>query len=242
VRRRLLIAAIVLIVVIAGVAIFLYNSIDPIVKTAIERFGSDIMGTKVSVGSVDISLKSGRGTIRGLRVANPAGFSAGNAFELGEVTIDIDIASLNKDPIVIEEIRIMEPRVRAELDERTRSNVGVIKDHVAAYQAGSARPESAKEDSGYEKHFVIREVAFADGKIAADATAVGGKKVDIALPPVRLTDVGGPRGAPPAAIGKAISMALISAAARAVSNEVKAELRGRAEDEAKKKLGEILGN
>jgi hypothetical protein len=240
--RKLLIAAVVLLVVIAGVAIFLYNSIDPIVKAAVERFGTDIMGTEVSVGSVDISLRSGRGTIRRVRVANPEGFSSENALELGEVTVDIDIASLNRDPIVIEEIRVLKTKVRAELDGRARSNVGVIKEHVDTYQAGAARPSDAREDGGYEKHFLIRKVTFEEGEIAADATAVGGEEMEIALPAVHLTEVGGPRGAPPAAIGKAISRAVMAQATRAVADELKAGLTDRMEDKAKKMIGEILGN
>jgi uncharacterized protein involved in outer membrane biogenesis len=238
--RKLLIAAAVFLLVVAGVAVFLYNSIDSIVKTAIERFGSDITGTEVSVASVDISLKSGRGTIRGLRVDNPEGFSSHDALELGEVTLDIDVASLNKDPIVIEEIRVMAPAVRAELDEKARSNIGVIKDHAEGYQAGAAQPKTDKRDSGFEKHFVIRKVTFEEGKIAADATAVGQGEKDIDLPAVRLTDVGGSRGATPAAIGKTITRAFLGQVMDAVADELKAEARKKLEDEAQKKLGEII--
>ena len=108
-KKLLIIAAVVLLVVIVGVGVYLYNSIDTIVKAAIEKYGSEITGTKVSVGSVDISLKTGRGTIRDVEVHNPKGFSSGAVFRLGEITVDIDVASLNKDPVVIERVAILAP-------------------------------------------------------------------------------------------------------------------------------------
>jgi len=237
-KRNLIIAAFALVIVIAGVAVFLYNSIDSIVASAIERFGTEITGTRVTVGSVDISLKSGRGTIRNLRVDNPDGFSSGHAVELGEITVDIQVASLNKDPIVIEEIRVKSPVISAELDERARSNVGVIKEHVDGYQTMAARPESAKQDSGYEKHFVIRSFTFEGGRVSADATRIGAEKREIDVPPVHLTDVGGSRGATPDVLGKAISKAIFGGVARVVAtDQLKAGVRGKLEDEAKKLLG-----
>jgi hypothetical protein len=108
-KKLLIIAAVVLLVVIVGVGVYLYNSIDTIVKAAIEKYGSEITGTKVSVGSVDISLKTGRGTIRDVEVHNPKGFSSGVVFRLGEITVDIDVASLNKDPVVVERVTILAP-------------------------------------------------------------------------------------------------------------------------------------
>ena len=100
VRKALIIGALALVAVIVGVGVFLYNSIDSIVKAGIEKYGSEITGTRVSVGSVDISLKSGRGTIRNVVVHNPKGFSSAHVFSLGEITVDLDVTAL-----VIEGVR-----------------------------------------------------------------------------------------------------------------------------------------
>ena len=70
------------VVVIIGVgygAYYLLSNLDSIVKSAIEQYGSEITGTRVRVGSVKITLTEGRGTIRGLRVGNPSGFSSNGA-------------------------------------------------------------------------------------------------------------------------------------------------------------------
>lgn len=235
-RQKLVFAAIALVIVIAGVAVYFYNSIDAIVKNAIERAGTEITGTKVSVGSVDISLKSGRGTIRGVRVANPGGFADQNAVELGEVTLDLDIGSLNRDPIVIEEIRVRAPVVNAEVDEKLATNVGVIQKHVQEYRADAARP-AGKQDAGFEKHFVIRSFVVEEGVVTGDATRIGSEKREYRMPPIELSDVGGSRGARPEVLGKAIGAALFARATHVVGDELKAS----AADQLKDKVEEMLG-
>jgi uncharacterized protein involved in outer membrane biogenesis len=237
-RKTLIIAAVVLVVVVVGFAVFLYNSIDPIVKSAIEKYGSEIAGTKVTVGSVDISLKSGRGTIRNVEVRNPEGFSSGSVFKLAEITVDIDVSSLNKDPVVIDEVRIVAPEVHVEVAANGRTNVGVLKDHVDRYSAGTSA--GGEQASGYEKKFRITRFSFEDGHVDADANAVGAGDFEAPIPPVRLKDVGGPQGGSPDAIGKAVTRSLLGAAMSVVTREISNRAKGRLEDEAKKALESIL--
>jgi hypothetical protein len=235
-KHKLVIVAIVLVIIIAGVAVYLYNSIDSIVQSAIERSGTEIMGTEVSVGSVHISLRSGRGTIRNVRVNNPEGFSGGDVVSLGEITIDLDVASLNRDPVVIQEIRVHTPVVNAEVDERLVTNVGVIRSHVQNYRISTAPTEPGKQDAGYEKHFVIRSFVMDKGVVSGDATRVGYQKRDYDLPPLELSNVGGSRGSRPDAIGKALAAAIFTRVAQVVNDQV----REAAAERIKNKAGEIL--
>lgn len=235
-KQKLVIVAIVLVIIIAGVAVYFYNSIDSIVKNAIERSGTEITGTKVSVGSVDISLRSGRGTIRDVRVENPEGFSDDDAFSIGEVTLVLDIGSLNRDPIVIQEIRVHEPVVKAEVDERLVTNVGVIRTHVQNYRVSTAPPEAGKQDAGYEKHFAIRSFVMDEGLVSGDATRVGYGKREYKLPSLELSNVGGSRGSRPDAIGKILAAAMFARVEQVVADQMKAT----AIEKVKNKVGEIL--
>ncbi len=45
------------------------------------------------MGAVELKLEEGRGSIRGLEVANPAGYSPGSALSFGELTLEMDKAS-----------------------------------------------------------------------------------------------------------------------------------------------------
>ena len=75
-RIILFFLAVVVVAVIAG-GFFLYRSLDALLVAAIEHYGSEALGTSVQVDTVSLELQSGKGTVRGLRVANPEGFSAG---------------------------------------------------------------------------------------------------------------------------------------------------------------------
>jgi hypothetical protein len=240
-KKKLLFAAAAFLILIAAVAVYFYNNIDSIVKNAVERSGTDITGTKVSVGSVDISLSSGKGTIRNVRVANPDGFADMVAVSLGELTLDLDVGSLNRDPIIIESIHVKGPLVNAEVDEKLATNVGTIRDHVQQYQVSDAKPAADKQDAGYGKHFVIRSFVVEEGLVKGDATRVRpGEKREFALPPIELSDVGGSRGARPEALGKVISAALFARIQHEVSEKMKEAAAERVKTEVENKVKDIL--
>jgi|SRR5688572_14560533 uncharacterized protein involved in outer membrane biogenesis len=238
-KKILITTAALLVIVIAGVAVYFYNNVDAIVKNAIERSGTDITGTGVDVGSVDISLRSGRGTIRNVRVENPDGFSDADAVTLGEITLDLDVMSLNRDPIIIEEIRVRMPEVNAEVDEILRTNVAMIRDHVQQYGARSAKP-AQKQDAGYEKHFVIKSFVMEEGVVRGDATRLRQRKGEYELPPIELSNVGGSRGARPEVIGKAIAAALFARVSQVVGDQIRATATEKATEKAKEELEKIL--
>lgn len=242
-KRTIIIAAILLLLVIVGISVYLYNSMDALVEGAIEKHGSRIMGTKVSVGSVDISLKSGKGTIRNVEVDNPEGYSDDELLTLDEVSIDIDVKSINRDPIVIDEVRISAPKARVQVDDRARSNVSVIRANVDKYRTTSV-PREQKQDAGREKRILIEKFVFEEGLVDVDATPMGVQAFDQELPPLRLSDVGGPHGDTPDAIGKEISREFLAAVRAVVEDRIKQRATDKAKEvltrEADKALDKIL--
>ncbi|HKW14729.1 MAG TPA: hypothetical protein VJS69_09620 [Candidatus Krumholzibacteria bacterium] len=237
-KQKLIIAALAVLIVIAGLFVYLYNSIDSIVKNGVERYGTEVCGTKVSVGSVDISLKNGTGTIHDLRVANPDGFSHDSAVVLGGATLVLDIGSLNRDPLVIKEIRVTGPVVSAEVDEKLATNVGIIRNHVENYQARAAKP--GKQDSGLEKRIAIRSLVIDQGVLKGDATRIGQQKGQWDMPPIELSNLGGETGTRPEAMAKVISAALFARAEQVAGDHLKAAAVQEIKNEAEKKLNEIL--
>ncbi len=238
-KQKLIIAVIAVLIVITALFLYLYNNLDSIVKNGIERYGTDVCGTKVSVGSVDISLKTGTGTIRDLRVSNPDGFSDDPAVELGDATVAIDIGSINRDPIVITAIRVKTPVVSAQVDEKLGTNIGKIRGHVQQYQARAAKP-AGKEDAGFEKRIAIRSFVIEEGVLKGDATRIGREKGEWSMPPIELANLGGERGVRPEAIAKVISVALFTRAEQVAAEHVKAAAVQEIKNEAQKKLDEIL--
>lgn len=212
--KRILVGAAALVVIAVAAGVFLLASrIDSIVKGALERHGSELTGTPVSVAEVSISIKEGRGTIRGITVDNPDGFKGRKAFALGEITLRIDLATLMGDPLVIEEIRIEEPAVALEVLGDGRTNFDLLMENVRKAEKGEDE-SGGEEGPGEGRRFAVRSFIFEEGRVEADTSAVGGEVAVLDLPSLRLVDLGGREGATVKGVGGEILLAFGDAVAR----------------------------
>jgi uncharacterized protein involved in outer membrane biogenesis len=245
-RRIILIVVATAGVAAAVVAVVMYERLDSIVRRAIEERGSAITQTPVRVKSVEVSLRDGSATLTGLTIANPAGFTAPNAFELGEISARIDVGSAFSDPLVIREIHIAAARVTCELNAAGMSNVEVIRS--AAEGAGRARetrdtPTShtgERAPSVPGRRLIIGHLTLQDGAVSVDARAIGGPEQSESLPGFELTDIGTKQGGvTPAEAGRVIITALardvaVAVAATQLERYIGKALGGRASDAIKK--------
>lgn len=231
--KKLLIAGVVVIVLIAIAAFFLLSNLNSLVAQAIEKHGSKATQTSVRVSGVDISLRDGRGSIRGLQVASPEGFASRTAFSLDDITVALDTRSVRENPVVIEEIRIEAPVIHAEMTKTGASNIDELRKRVQA-NAGGATSGSG-DAAGQRKRIRIKQIVFRKGLVEADASALGLGKRTISLPEIRLDDIGGASGAPPEEIAKVILTAVAAKAASAIAGSELDQL-------VKGKLGSSLGD
>ncbi len=200
-KRGYKIGAGVVVAVILATIVSLVVFIDPLAKSAIEGLGSKMTGTKVTVAHVDISPLTGRGTLRGLRVGNPAGFKTESAFSVGEIRIAIDSESLTKDVVVIEEILIDAPRITYELGS-DGSNFDAIQKNIERFFFGAAHAgekkqtaagKAGKQDPGKRK-LVITTFIIRGGRINVGATVFQGRKLTVALPRIHINNIGRRKG------------------------------------------------
>lgn len=115
--KKLLIGVGALVAVLAISMAYLWSNLDSIVKEAIQTYGSEATQTDVRVDSVKLLLAEGSAQINGLTVANPAGFTDPNIFSLGMIRTKIETSSLDKNPIIIDEISISAPSVVYEINK-----------------------------------------------------------------------------------------------------------------------------
>ncbi len=251
-RRALLLSAGIGAAVIVVGLLFLVARLDDVVQGLIERRVAALTGTPVQVEKVAIALAEGRASVRGLTVANPPGFQAPNALTLGEVQVELDLRSLLADPLVIDEIRIVDPHVFYEVNADGIANIDAIRGTVEARRhkphAPAATPDAsvdaptptarparrARDDSG--RRLVIHLLDLGEGQVTIDAAAAGGKTRTETLPAFELTAIGVKQGgATPAEVGRIVLVAVARDVAVAVAADQLEKAVG-------KQLGGLLGD
>jgi hypothetical protein len=248
VKRILLLGAGVFVVAV-GIALWVgLSQLDTLVAEAIERYGSEITGVPVRVGSVKIELSEGRGSIAGLQVGNPEGFSEGEAFTLGAITLEIDPASVTSSPIVIETLTVAAPKALYEMDAKGRANFDVIRDNVKRYSSASESSKSKskpKPETGEELRLTISKFRFEDGSVTTDIAALheGVAPQTLKLPSIARDGIGGSEGLTPGELGAELLASFTKSVRRAAGKAVKSEARRALEKvggDAGKAAGDLL--
>lgn len=223
--KKLAIALLALALLIGAAMFWLSGNIDVLVKYAVTDFGSAMTQAKVSVDAVKIAPASGKGTISNLSIGNPAGFKTTYAMKVGQIDVDIDIASVARDVVVIRRIAINAPDVIYEKGD-AMTNFDAIQKNIAGYLGPT---NGRKEDKG--KKLIVEELTIRDAKAQASAAFMNGKTVNVPLPDITLKNLGKAKGGITAGeLGQEITGALKARLAGAVSF-----------DRLMKSTGETLG-
>lgn len=237
---------IVAVIIAAGIFLLLSN-LDRIVAAAIEKYGSDATGTEVQVSSVRIRLREGEGSIRTLRVGNPAGFSSPTAFQLEDISVAVATDSVTGDPIVIDKVLVQSPRVTYEIDRSGRSNIVAIRKELEkSRKSGVPR---TKDSEGTGRKIVIRKLIIENGEVHMKVAALPREIPPARIPQIELTNLGGQGGDSPTAIAHQVLRPLVNQAIAAASQagleqylgKEAEQVRKALEEKAREKLGETGG-
>ena len=245
-KKIILICAIVIVLAVAGAAYYFLTQLNAIVERQIEKIGSQITGTKVSVSSVDIKLREGSGAINKLVIGNPPGYRADYAFQMDKILLDIDPKSVLKDPIVIDEILIDSPIAVSEFTEMAKSNILEIKNNATsgAKKKKSEPTPKTETKEGKPIYLRVKKLTIKGVTFVLDTEALGGKKESETIPAIYKTNLGGQRGATPEKIGEEIIIALTTKIAQAAAQKQwdkhKDKLKEKAESEVKKLFDKAL--
>ena len=215
--KKALIAVLILLIIVAGVAYYVFSNIDSIAKDLIERSGRNVIGTEVSVESVSIDLNAGRATIVDLAVANPPGYSDHPAFRFSEVTAVIDIGSG-----VVKSIFSSQPEIRIEF-KGDESNFGVLQENIrnSAPQVDAEQtpaPESPDDAEGEVISLQIDEVVVEQAR----ATVISDQAEPLQLTINRLRFqnlTGSPEQIARVALGQFVAQVLAAAARKMLEDK-----------------------
>lgn len=233
-RKRLVLAVLVLIALLGAAAWWLYHSREHLVAQAIRNYGPGITGVPVKLQGVKLDPYSGLASLKGLELGNPPGFKTRRSMELGEISLRIDVATL-ADPVVrIKELRVVKPYVTYERGDGT-SNLDVIERNVQRYiaeQTGSAGVTAASGKGTAASRKLIIEHLYIQGARADASTAMlQGRSLTVDIADIHLQSLGEKSGgATPAEVSAqvvgAVTHAVLKSVAMAPVNGVVNAIKG----------------
>ena len=182
---RILIGVVVLLVLaVVGIGIFL----DGIAKRGIETVGPQITKVSVKLDGIDLSPLSGGGTVKGLVVGNPEGFTTPQAISVGSATLSLKPMSLLADKLVIRKIEVIAPEITFEGGFKG-NNLSQILANVNEAAGGTGDTTEETEEAATRK-LQVDDFLIRDAKLHVSITGMGGKTFPVALPPIHIENLG----------------------------------------------------
>jgi len=235
--KKIAIGLSILVVVVGVSGYYLFANLNSFVKGAIEKYGSLATQCKVTLDSVKIELTSGNGSLNGLSVDNPKGFSSNKAIYLGSISVMIDTSSVRgTGPIIIKQISIDKPQIAYELLNDGSSNMLTLqknaKDFANSLQGKASSdnptPKEVVKDNAPPRKIIISDLTIRNGQIAITQEMLRGKQLSTGLPEIHLTNIGKDSGG--ATAGQVVEQILSSitseASQSALSTLAKEKLNG----------------
>lgn len=215
---RKAIAALLLLVIVAGVAVFL--SLGSMVREGVVAFGPEVIKAPIQLDGVSLSPLSGKGELTGLVVGNPEGFKTPHAVKLGTASLHVNPASLLADKIVVQSLKADGAEITFE-GSLGSSNLGKLQENVDAYVAALLGAAEKDKKAAPGKKLQVNELIISNAKINLSLTILGGKSATVPLPEIKLTNLGqGAEGITPAEVIKVVMKDVMSKTTTAVTGHL----------------------
>ena len=174
--------------------------LDPLVKTGLNKYGSDILKTPFKVNHVSISLPKMQMTLNDLKIENPKGYTLPYLTDIKSIVIRLDGKTLLSDTTVIKNIDISGVRISYEM-LGDKSNISELyKNMSSSKESVSEQLLHENEKEGVQKNkqqskkdFIIQQLsitqAFTD-VVLSNEFINAPIEFTLALPDMNLHDIG----------------------------------------------------
>lgn len=182
-KKKLLIAlgVVVLLLVAAGIGVFVY--IDVIAKRGIERGATYAAGVDTTLDSADVGITSGELTMDELAMDNPQGYTAEHFLKMEKGYVHVGLGSLMEQQIEVPAIELTGLNLQVER-AGGKNNYDVILDNLKKLSSGE-KPDKPDPDA---KTYIVRKLTINNTAVTITGFGVGSQTVT--LPTIELTDVG----------------------------------------------------
>lgn len=243
-KKFILIGLSVLIIVV-GISLWqLFANLEAIIASVIQNMGTEVVQTEVRVGKVGLDLKNGKASLSDLTVANPKGYSEPYIFSMEDIGATIDVTSIGKNPTIIDELLIRQPKIFFEIDKNGVSNMEVLKKNIdASSSSGKDSDNKEKKDTesseGKEITLIIKQFRFEGGQLSALNATTPENKIEQTLPAIRMNNLGAAKGG---ATGQEIAVEMMTILVSKIAEAAVKTGINQAIDKKKKQLQEDLRN
>lgn len=191
-KKTLLTGLVVVLAAAIGAGLWLYSSLDGLVKTALEKGVPEVILAPVKVESVKISATDGAGAISDLRIGNPKGFKTDHALSAASVELAVDPGSLTGGTLVIRKIAVAAPDINYETSN-AGSNFDVIQANANAFVKRhlGERKDDPKEPG---RKMIVEHLSIRDAKVSYAPAILQGKSITVPMPDIDLRNLGKSRG------------------------------------------------
>ncbi len=192
------IVGILLVVIVIGV-VAIYN-LGTLIEKAVNHYGPQYTKTDVAIGDVDVALRAGKAELQNFLLGNPEGYTAETAMKVRSIRVDLNEKTLTDDPLVIEEIRVVDPIINYEVKGKTdnfRTILNNVRQAAGKEKAAEKKPEPGVEQKPPKK-VVIKDFYLTGGEVTMAMAGLQGKDVRATIPDIHLENIGGSGGIVPA--------------------------------------------
>ena len=228
------------ILLISGAALWLLapGAFNDFIKNQIETIGSDTTQQTVKVNKVDFQLTKGMAAINGLSISNSKGYQQPNLFTLGEISLDIDIASLAKDPIIVESFTINDAKAFVEMNKSGHANFQEV---IKAINSKLPKTDTATttNDAQQEPNIRVDKLILSCIGLTLDLRQLGYKEYQEKLPLINLGAIGGEKGLPASKLGIEISKKILANIWQQAKKVQAKKLKAKAKEQLKKEVKKL---
>ncbi|MCB9990253.1 MAG: hypothetical protein H6867_02600 [Rhodospirillales bacterium] len=177
-KLRTVIVLVFGVIVMAGLLVM---NAGNLAKIAVEKIGSDTLGTKVAIETLDVKLQEREVDVTGIGVDNPAGYRAPQAFKIEKVKIAAD--QIGQELLVFDEIVVSGTTINLEVKEN-KTNLTEL--HGKMDSGASTRKTAAEAPV----KVIIRKLVIENATLVPAATLGEREMQPVTLPTVRILGIG----------------------------------------------------
>ena len=189
------IVTILILLVIVALVVFFF-SLNSIVKKGVETVGPKLTKVDVKLGSADISPFSGSGKLSKLFVGNPSDFKTPYAMQMDSIKVEVQVLSVTKDTIVINEVDIENPEIQFD-GGLSGNNLSTIQNNLGSGDAKTAAPASSSSGTEKQKKFIVKDFVFKGAKVHLNVTVPAVNipmSATVTIPDIHLENIGEKEG------------------------------------------------